>query len=274
MGDVIWIEPLIEDLSKKYRKVYVYTKFPGLFQFLPFSNVKVISRLSIVGKIKWLIDRTFKTRLFVIDLENSYEKRPKMHLLQAYYEAAGMPFRRCLPNLYIPKSHISKNKPVAILHIKALSSVSNFRNIFGVDWSFISRHLASRGYSVVEVGDPPGLLSEHYKATSLAELMILIANADFFIGLDSGPSHIAAIEQVPSIIFFGAINPYFRHFPELTKVRFMQKSCEFAHCYHDNPRAYEKHICRVVGDQGIPPCCQFTTEEVVAEIDRTIKTNM
>ncbi len=47
-------------------------------------------------------------------------------------------------------------------------------------------------------------------ALSLSQLAAVIANAQFFVGIDSFPAHIAQACQVPASVFFGAIHPLAR----------------------------------------------------------------
>ena len=42
--------------------------------------------------------------------------------------------------------------------------------------------------------------------TTLSELLVLIKRADIFIGVDSGPSHIAASVERPSVILYSGTN--------------------------------------------------------------------
>ena len=96
--------------------------------------------------------------------------------------------------------------------------------------------------------------------------MSLVYNADLFIGHDSGPSHIAAALEIPSVIFFGSVNPYFRHLDNNKKV-FMQSPCPFAHCYHEIPNSLGQP-CRLVGHREAPPCCIHTTDQVIEAITK------
>jgi ADP-heptose:LPS heptosyltransferase len=95
--------------------------------------------------------------------------------------------------------------------------------------------------------------------------MQLINHCRLFIGLDSGPSHIAASLGKPSLIFFSSVNPAFRHFAENFHGVFLQQPCEFAGCYHEVTGG-KGQPCRFVGDAGIPPCTVHTAESVINAI--------
>ncbi|HEX8357246.1 MAG TPA: glycosyltransferase family 9 protein, partial [Segetibacter sp.] len=108
------------------------------------------------------------------------------------------------------------------------------------------------------------------KKTTIRELITLIYHSKLFIGLDSGPSHISASLGVPSIIFFGAVNPVFRHFSELFNGVFMQEKCEFNGCYHEVILDTKGPACKLVGDEGIPKCSVHSTMDVIANAQKLL----
>jgi len=73
-----------------------------------------------------------------------------------------------------------------------------------------------------------------------------------------------------ALIFFGAVNPDFRHFRQLFKGRFLQQDCEYAGCYHETTKP-EGAVCRLVGHQGIPKCSLHSTEYVLRNIDAVVR---
>jgi ADP-heptose:LPS heptosyltransferase len=93
----------------------------------------------------------------------------------------------------------------------------------------------------------------------------LINGSDFFIGIDSGPSHIATAFGKKSILFFGAVNPWFRHFRSLFNGIIMQSYCEFANCYHTSNNGKET-VCRLVGNEGMPKCSIHQTQDILNNI--------
>ena len=117
---------------------------------------------------------------------------------------------------------------------------------------------------------PPEIDGVQTVKTTIREMISLINGSSFFIGIDSGPSHIAASLGIPALIFFGAVNPSYRHFSQLFKGSFLQQYCEFAGCYHEQVSATGVE-CRLVGDNGIPKCSLHTTEYVISNIDLLIK---
>ena len=157
-----------------------------------------------------------------------------------------------------------------VLHLESLTD-RNYRKVYGVDWEKVVSELAARSFTVLLIGKEPMPIAGAIPVkTSLREMMGLIRGASFFIGIDSGPSHIAAALGTPSLIFFGAVNPDFRHFRQLLRGRILQQYCEYAGCYHES-YSIKGVTCRLVGDEGIPKCSLHTTEYVLNNIDLLIK---
>lgn len=273
LGDVLWIEPVIRQLATRYKKVIVHTKHNELFLNYPLPNVIFREKLGLAEKLLWKLESFFNTSLFCISLEKAYEKRPKMHFLNAYQLQAGLPVTREYPQLYLSAAELEMNpvaaKKYAVLHIESFSD-KNYRKVYGVNWDNVVQCLIEKGYTVVQLGkNPAPLTNVLHVRTSIREMMVVIKKSSLFIGIDSGPSHIAASLGTPALLFFGAINPDYRHFRELLKGHILQQACEFAGCYHTSQK--EEADCRLVGNSGIPKCSLHTTEYVRDQIDSVIK---
>jgi hypothetical protein len=273
LGDVLWIEPVIRQLSVRYKKVIVHTKYNVLFNNYPLKNVffkerfnffeKILSRLSILPGI---LPR-------FISLDMAYEKRPKMHLLNAYQLQADLPLTTEYPKIYLSDEEknqsLSEAKNYVILHNESFSD-KNFRKIYGIDWNALIERLNNKGFSVIQIGkNPIHLKNAMHISTSVREIMVLINKSKFFLGIDSGPSHIAATIGKPSLIFFGAVNPDFRHFRNLFKGHILQQACEFAGCYHET-NDIKNLECRLVGENGIPKCSLHNMDYINNHIDLLI----
>lgn len=263
IGDVLWIEPVLQKLSKTFKKVIVYTKYPDLFLNYPDKNVEIKYNLTIFEKLIIQIERLFRISFFTINLENSYEKKPHQHFLHAYQQKARLPLTNEVPKLYlINNDDGNKNEKIAVVNISTISGAENYRNVYGIDWKIFLEFLESKGYKIIEIGTSPGIFRQYYKKTSVKEMIHIISNASCFIGLDSGPSHIAAALNIPSITFFGAVKPEYRHFKDHFTGYILQNHCQFAGCYHDK-KLGEKMVCKIVGEKGIPPCCNHTTNDIL-----------
>lgn len=269
MGDVLWTEPVIRALSNSYSKIIVYTKFDWVFAGYPLQNVEFRSDLPLYIKAWLKIEKLFGVNWLGLNLDMAYERDPKKHILQAYSEKAGISYQPQYPWLtWMVTEQKASDKPYVVVHLSASSATKNFRTVHGVDWEKFTASIQQKGYKIIEIGDPPGILPEYFRKTSFSELVNLISGASVFVGIDSAPSHIAASLKIPSLLFFGAVNPAYRHVTSLFKGIIMQNPCEFAGCYHDNPLAYENHECRLVGDAGQPKCCTFSTDLVLANFEK------
>ncbi|WP_162852730.1 glycosyltransferase family 9 protein [Dinghuibacter silviterrae] len=263
LGDVLWTEPVIRALAARHRRLTVVTKFNDLFLNYPLSNVRFRSSLPFWRKI--LVRLGIRWRTVVLD--DAYEQSPHRHFLEAYQAKAGLPLVREYPRLYLSASEkaLHPPKPYVVLHLESFTD-KNYRKVYGIDWNQVSAYLAGEGYAVYQLGkNPAPIEGVAHKETTLREMMALLHNAALFIGLDSGPSHIAAALGVPSIVFFGAVNPLYRHFPELWKGLILQGACPYAGCFHEAPDP-ETMVCRLVGNEGIPVCSLHTTEGVLDAI--------
>jgi ADP-heptose:LPS heptosyltransferase len=274
MGDVLWTEPLIRQLAARHRKVVLFTLFTELFKNYPLPNVTV--KKIPPGWYRAVLK--FKNRLSggqtYHKLDGIYEASPKMHMLHAYQQYFSLPITNEYPHLYMDDQ---EKKPIeglpanyVVLHLDP-NAKFNYRKVYGVNWEEIVSHLQSKNLSVVLTGhNPEPLKGATIFNGSLRQLMQLIYNSRFLIGVDSGPSHIAASLKKPALIFFGSVNPLYRHFPESLKGYILQQPCEFAGCYHEVVSG-KGQSCRLVGDEGIPKCCLHTNESIKGHIDNLLQ---
>ncbi|MDR3715333.1 MAG: glycosyltransferase family 9 protein [Puia sp.] len=275
LGDVLWVEPVIKQFAERYSRVIVYTKYPELFLHYPLPNVVFRNSLNLLEKIAWKLSVFFSISYFFVDLERAYEKKPTIHLLSANQQKAGLPGTTEYPRIHLSPQESAfrpggkDESPYVILHLESFSD-KNYRKVYGVDWDIVAHYLNDLGFTVYQLGkQPQKIAGTQSLKTDIRQMISVIHGASFFIGLDSGPSHIAASLGIPSLIFFGAVNPELRHFRQLFKGRFLQQPCEFAGCYHRSPDGHEVS-CRLVGDLGIPKCSLHTTEYVLNNIDLLI----
>jgi hypothetical protein len=272
LGDVLWIEPLIRQLALENKKVIVFTKYRDLFLNYPLANVVFRENLGFFEKVFWKMESYLGTKFRFINLEGVYEQRPKMHLLHAYQEKAGQPKTFEYPRIYFnpieKETRLVNDDKYAVFHLDSASS-RNFRKVYGVDWSFIARMLTQQGFKVYQIGKQGQPIDGvTFLPTTIREMILLIKDSKLFIGLDSGPSHIAASLKIPSIIFFGAVNPLFRHFLDKLNGVIMQQFCEYAGCYHEKANSVDGVICKWVGDEGIPKCSLHSNTEVITAINK------
>ncbi len=253
-GDVLWLEPVIRHLATRELPINVFTQFPEALE-----NISCKS-LTFNNMFAYKPDHELYHLI--------YERTPKRHLLASYFDCANI----ANTPLSYPKIYLTaeETKPIvkgkyAVLHLE--KNDLNFRNVYGVDWNEVVQYLQELGLKIIQLSKSGECIyGTRIEISGWRQMMSLIYRASCFIGLDSGPSHIAASFGIPSILVFGAVNPAYRHLPEFRGI-FLQKPCEFAHCYHE---VFSSHgqPCRIVGDLGIPPCCQQSTQNVLCAIQQ------
>lgn len=275
LGDVLWIEPVIRSLSQQYEQLIVYTKYNELFDNYPLRNVKFKRRLSFFEKCLITAEKILNTHFFTINLDGAYEKHPLIHFLNAYQLESGLPETREYPKIYLSEDERNDRKiegHYIVLHLESFSD-RNYRQIYGISWDEVIAYLKNKGLTVVQIGLKGVKLNGTVKVnTSLRELISLINGCKLFIGIDSGPSHIAASLGVNTMIFFGAINPLLRHFPEQMKGTIMKLPCESFNCHHGGFDTASLN-CQILTNEGVPRCCVFKTGDVILKIEEQLQKN-
>lgn len=272
MGDVLWTEPVIRKLAEEYYRVVMLTPHHELFQNYPLKNVRFREERTKFDNYfldKFSPRRLKKSSLIVLDM--AYETRPKMHVLKAYFAEAGyLNEPLSYPRIYLSESEriAPHPNPYALIHIDPGAISRNYRGAHGIGWQMVVDHIRQQGLEPIFISDND--LGSKYGAKTitpyLRELISYINGCTLFVGLDSGPSQIAGALGKKAIIFFGSVNPCFRQLKDSFKGIILQKPCEFAGCYHEIVDV-SGQICRLVGAEGIPKCCHFSTTEVLEAVD-------
>lgn len=195
-----------------------------------------------------------------------YEWKPRQLHLKSYFEVAGITdYKLRTPKLsykLTKETRLFKQKYV-VIHIDKRET--SHRNQFEVDWDTVRSYLESRGYLVIQVGK-----NEHDKAgiefncVTETMLMWVLAGAEMFIGVDSGPSHVAVALGIKSVILFGSVSPWYIH-PDMTGITPLFSDCPIKKqfCWHEKVGTTGS-VCEV--DAEIPPCCVYDTQELITRI--------
>jgi len=278
LGDVLWMEPVIALLAAEYRQIIVISHYYKIFDNYPLRNVSFRRKWNWIDKfyIKHLAPRFFKN-YGVMQLDMAYENTPQMHVLRAYFTTAGYPNHALrYPVLYLSEKEkmVPRPNPYVLFHLDPPSTLLNYRNAHGIDWQTVIDHVFKLGFEPIVISD--NNLGSKYGVKTIApplrELVSYINGCSMLIGLDSGPSQIAASLKKPTVIFFGSVNPWFRHLESGFNGVIMQKPCEFAGCYHE-VIDHQGKTCQLVGDAGIPKCCNFSTMECIVAVDKCFAKN-
>lgn len=277
LGDVLWLEPMLGKLLKRTNRIVVITAYPELFDNYPSHKVSFQKHKPLFLPFLQFLQSIIRSNFFVIDLTNSYESNQKTHILSGYYLKAGLNYEIETPNLYLNdvelNSSIISNQKYVVLHIANYDMNFKFKNIYGINWAKIVTHLKQLNYNVVQIGgkDVIPINGASYLSTTIREMISIIKKASFFIGSDSGPSHIASSLQIPSIIFFGAINPKYIHRIDIFKGLFIKMPCEYANCYHEKWNQAKK-VCIITKENEIPKCCIYNDSILIESINKLLKT--
>lgn len=215
LGDVILATPVIGAIKAKYPGVTidVSTGHPEVFDNNP--DVRM-------AKPEYPIQGIEYARVFDLDL--AYERRPMKNIVDAYAEECGeiaIADRR--PRLYpSPADRMRAEQVLPVVE----GDVNRWIGIHpgpchgwaGRQWPvenfrWLARELKSEGYKIAVVGRhasgfPEADVSLH--EFSVLETAAAMARMRVFVGIDSGPLHIAQAMETPSAAIFGSIDPAFR----------------------------------------------------------------
>ncbi len=202
-----------------------------------------------------------------INLDLAYEVKPRQSYLKSYFEFCGIKdYKLSRPQLFPLESGETKYfKKYVVIHIDERETPH--RNILGVNWVKVQRHLEALGYTVIQVGK-----ASHYECglffntAHIRQLKFLIAGCDLFLGVDSAPSHIAMAYNKKCLLFFGSVNPDYIH-PDLSNTVIIQQKCIYQNCWHLEGGTSGQD-CRF--NKNNPPCCISSYEEVIDGINKLI----
>lgn len=259
LGDVIMAEPVLSyfyeqgyhvalDTQEQFRMIYSQHHFP----VIPITHVNP------------------KLKCRVIDLDMCYEVKPKRPVLESYFEMAG------IKNVPLRNSRLSMRagdneklfKKYAVIHIDKTGMP--YRDVYGINWEKVVWYLEGHGYNVFQIGRRvENEIATYFNTMNIDFMKFFLKGADLFIGLDSGCAQVAVGFNIPSVIFFGSVNPKLRY-NNFDRIRVVQSECpkkKTQHCYHS-------HV-GVVGvdcvyNKELPPCTQYTADQVIKAVKELV----
>lgn len=273
LGDCIAAEPLMHYYHEQGYRVVI--DMPIHFAIVFYRHYFPVFHISQID-----VDRV---KPIIVDLDMSYEIKPDQLHLKSYYQKAVVPY--VLPETqdgHIANPAVVKNPKLSFNDIEHWKMFKNYcvlhiderdqpyRNIYGVNWREIVSSLKKKGYTVIQVGlgrheEVEGAIYMNTVTTDL--LFYLISGASLFVGVDSGPASIAVARNIPSVIFFGSVESKYIH-PDLSNVCVIEKEnpCSTPKCWHNIVGGTTGMMCVV--NETMPPCTQFSTDEVLYKIDK------
>lgn len=247
LGDVLLTTPIVKRLYDQGYKVFVQTDHPQVFKNSPY-----------VAEAAKSINRTGKK---IINLDLAYERNPKMHIVDAYSLVAFGDtitpkdiFLGPLPPLHRMAA------PYVVFH--AGTSWKN-RTWSRDNWVKLEQLVFNKfGYKIYVVGSTrdfhtPNAVDLREKTPTLEDLAQVILDAEFFVGIDSGPLHIAQAVGTKAYGIFTSAKPEYRTtgaFPIIPDI-----DCHG--CLHDEPPPVTFCGCR----RGDYKCLELITPELVMQ---------
>jgi len=254
MGDVCGIAPVLEHFYKLGHPIVLDSDHYLLFgrHFFPVIDYRQFDHE--------------RVRHRVISLDMSYEMKPQQLHLKSYFEMCGVKdFKLTRPLLkyeYQESTRLFKDKYI-VIHVDERNEPH--RNVRGVDWYIIASHLERLGYTVIQISQNSKVkVGVQFNAVNIPFLMWLISGCHAFIGIDSGPSHIAVAFNKKCILAFGSVDPKIIH-PDLTGIIALSAMCPIneSGCWHLEPGTTGR-LCPI--SENNPPCTQLSTEIIMDAI--------
>ncbi|MGC9045690.1 MAG: glycosyltransferase family 9 protein [Thermodesulfovibrio sp.] len=229
LGDSILVYPLLEILVKKGYEVTVWgnTEYFNLAKEAGFCKKTIFYE----PKEKFDLNIIFSQNRDILHSNNSIYINPipgqQLWIVDYYLKKLGFQNETFSKVLTLPFSEI-KHDNFCIIHPGSGSKKKNPDLIF---FYKLEKILKDYGFETLYLlGPAESELVKNFKNSVYAEHPVEIAKillkADFYIGLDSGVSHLSSYLGVPSIVIFGPTDPEVWHpiGANLTVIRY--ESCK------------------------------------------------
>lgn len=243
LGDIVAAEPIIDALRQKHPNAKIVWIVKDMYKGLLLNHPQ-IDRVEIETSLMSSIflsnnppfthfynlhlnelrfDPYFKRTLvnptaekIGLNLTNYYSKG---NLLKSFYDLCHIPYNESKqPHLYLENEvTVELPKNYWVIHRKSNGIDREWQD---EHWArLIHNSIDAYGITIVEVGVSNGLDINHVNfislvgKTNIPEMAKIIAGANFFIGIDSGPSHIANAFEIPGLILLGDFKNFRNHMP-------------------------------------------------------------
>ncbi len=262
MGDIVSIEPIASTLHEIGKQVYldIPIQYMELFSNHPYG-FQHFSKLD-----------TNRIPYKLLNLDMAYEVFPNKNHVQAYFDMTfGLGAKVQIRNAKLfPKVSPQTKLFEKYVVLNIDTRETTHRNVFGVDWVSVVKAIRSKGYEVIQVGTTRQMTGAvRMNCPTIGMLKLVIAGADAFIGVDSGPAQIAVAHEIPSVIIFGSVNPRYIY-PDITDdMEILENICPIGKqfCWHESSGT-SGSICEA--DQYQPPCCVYDNNTVIRAFDKLI----
>lgn len=243
LGDIIAAEPIIGELRKKHPNAHITWIVKDIYHGL-LENHPHIKRLVIENSILtsiWLTKNHPFTKLYNLHMNelrtdphfkhelfnkqaaeiglSKYNYYQRGNLLKGIYDLCDIPYQESKqPKIYV-KNEKSLNLPPQywVIHRKSNGADREWQDD---RWTaLILQAIEVYDITCIEVGSSDGLAINHPKfisfvgKTNIVEMASIISGSNFFLGIDSGPAHMANAFEIPGLILLGEYKNFKNHMP-------------------------------------------------------------
>lgn len=221
-GDVLIASAVAAALKKKY---------PGVKINFITPLIEVLYKNPYIDEINGVS----KTDQVSYDLNLSYEYRPYSNLLECYADYVGVKVEDCDLFLYDSPGNLTLPSDCIILHCDKTDWVG--RNWFIDGFQKVATELRKLNHNVVLIGKSNYEFKDVIdlrNKTDIQQTAYLIKRCKLFFGIDSFPFHISQVFNIPSVVFFGSIDPKTRIISKnVTPIIANGLNC--LGCHHEQP---------------------------------------
>lgn len=248
-GDIVACEPVARYLRYKYPEAHISWAILRPYRELVDSNPHIDEPLILGCLTEWIKLCKHNSSDLIVDLHvnlrtceqcrvplikergnpfvNAYEYFDYGPLLEAFCLGAGLPKLSAQPQVYINAEHraavdrLDLPPQYCIIHRESNLRMKEWPD---ENWRFFVRFLTSElAIPIVDIGsskEKPGerrawdfSVIDLINRTSLLETAEVIRRARFYIGIDSGPAHLANAVKTPGIVLLGRIGNFRQYTP-------------------------------------------------------------
>lgn len=210
----------------------------------------------------------------VIELDGAYERRPNVHIVQAYADEAGIKVEDMKYYVHCANEILEYQLPKDYIVIHA--GVTNWvgRNWNTKGFEDVAQKLLDKGENVICIGKGADRLVpctlDLRSSITFFEMNKVIQDAKMFIGIDSMPMHVAQILDVPGVCFFGSIDSTYRIYnTKMKAVHANRKEVPCLGCHHRRlPPCTTLQICET-GNLD----CENKVETEIMQLAISLKLN-
>jgi ADP-heptose:LPS heptosyltransferase len=247
MGDIVACEPVSRYLRAKYPNAHLSWAISPVYRELIDTNPNIDETICLNCVTDWIKLSKHSDYDEIIDLHVNYRicqccQVPLVKergnpfvsafewfdygaLLEAFSVGAGLPKISAQPLLYLGNEHaravdaLELPDNYCVIHRESNDRVKDWTD---AKWQFLAKWIRNElNLAIVEVGagkdidQSPlnGLAINLINRLSILQTAEVIKRARFFIGIDSGPAHLANATKVPGIILLGRISVFRKYTP-------------------------------------------------------------